>query len=144
MGDAAGMVRWVCPQCSRQFARTNQTHECAPPMAIEEYFATGPAFERGVFEAVMVGLEGIGPIHVEPVSVGIFLKRSRSFAELRPMTKWVAVSFSLHRTIRSSRIARKVIVAGERRFHVVNVAGSQHVDGELLSWLTEAYDVSPD
>ena len=77
--------------------RTRQGHECAPPMTLEEYFSTGPPFERPIFEAVMAGLADVGPIHVEPVSVGIFLKRSSGFSELRPMTKWVAVSFSLAR-----------------------------------------------
>lgn len=115
-------------------------------MTVEGYFATGPPFERPVFEAVMAGLAdaGVGPVHVEPVSVGIFLKRSRTFAELRPMTKWVAVSFSLLRTVRSGRIARKVIPSGARRHHVVNVAGPEQVDDELLGWLIEAYDISPD
>jgi len=68
-------------------------------MSIEDYFATGPAREQPIFEAVMEHLATVGPVHVEPVSVGIFLKRSRSFAQLRPMTRWVALSFSLPRTV---------------------------------------------
>ena len=52
----------------------------------------------------------VGPVHVEPVSVGIFLKRSRSFAELRPMQRWVALSFSLsRRTVSHPRITRQVV-----------------------------------
>lgn len=113
-------------------------------MTVDEYFATGPAHERPVFDAVMAGLSGVGPIHVEPVSVGIFLKRSRTFAELRPMTRWVAVSFALERTISSSRIARKVIDTGRTRYHVVNVRRPDEVDDELLAWLTEAYATSPE
>jgi hypothetical protein len=138
------MTTWVCPECGRQFGRTNQGHECAPAMTVEEYFATGPPFERPIFEAVMAGLADVGPIHVEPVSVGIFLKRSRGFAELRPMTRWVAVSFGLERTIHSARISRKVIPYGARYHHVVNVATADEVDDELLDWLTEAYDLSPE
>jgi hypothetical protein len=113
-------------------------------MELEDYFSTGPPFERPVFDAVMAGLADVGPIHVEPVSVGIFLKRSRTFAELRPMTRWVAVSFSLPRTETSSRIARKVIPAGARFFHVVNVAGPEEVDAQLVGWLTEAYLSCPE
>ena len=138
------MPVWVCPDCQRQFARKGQGHECAPAMTIEEYFSTGPPFERPIFEAVMAGLDGIGPIHVEPVSVGIFLKRARGFSELRPMTKWVAVSFALPRTLTSGRIARKVIDAGRDKWHVVNVRAADEVDDELVGWLAEAYDASPD
>lgn len=112
-------------------------------MTVDDYFSTGPDFERPIFEAVMAGLDGIGSIHVEPVSVGIFLKRSTSFAQLRPKTKWVAVSFSLERTVHSARIARKVMPHGGRYHHVVNVRRADEVDDELLGWLAEAYDVSP-
>jgi hypothetical protein len=77
------------------FGRTNQSHECAPAMTLEEYFSTGPPFERPVFEAVMAFLDTIGgPFHIEPVSVGIFVKTHRSFIELRPMTKWVALGYA--------------------------------------------------
>jgi Domain of unknown function (DUF5655) len=138
------MPTWVCPDCGRQFGRTRQGHECAPAMSIEDYFATGPPFERPVFDAVMARLEEVGPIHIEPVSVGIFLKRSRMFAELRPMTKWVAVTFMLPRTVTSARIARKVIESGPSRYHVVNVRGPAEVDDQLGEWLVEAYWASPE
>ena len=114
-------------------------------MSVEEYFSTGPPHVRPVFDAVMTGLSDlVGPIHVEPVSVGIFLKRSRTFAELRPMTKWVALSFSLQRTLHSARVSRKVIPYGAWFHHVVNVRDPAEVDDELLGWLTEAYELSPE
>ena len=113
-------------------------------MSVEEYFSTGPPFERPVFEAVLAHLSTFGEVHVEPVSVGIFLKRSRTFAQLRPMTQWVAVSFTLTRTIQSARIARKVIDAGRSRYHVVNVREPDEVDEQLCEWLTEAYFASPE
>ena len=113
-------------------------------MTLEDYFSTGPSFERPVYEAVMAHLVTVGPVHVEPVSVGIFLKRSRSFAQLRPMTQWVAVSFALPRTVSSARIARKVIDTGRSKHHVVNVRGFEEVDAALCDWLTEAYLFSPE
>ena len=62
-------------------------------MTLEDYFSTGPPFERPVFEAVLGFLEELGPMHVEPVSVGIFIKPGRSFVELRPLTKWVQLGY---------------------------------------------------
>lgn len=113
-------------------------------MTVDDYFRTGPIFERPVFDAVMGRLATVGPVHVEPVSVGIFLKRSRTFAELRPMTKWVAVSFTLTRTVSSHRIARKVIGTGSTKYHVVNVRDPSDVDEQLGEWLSEAYLASPE
>jgi len=135
---------WTCPGCRRQFGRQGQSHECAPAMGLEEYFATGPPHERPVFEAVMAHLRHVGPVHVEPVSVGIFLKRSRTFAELRPMTKWVALSFSLPRPVHHKLVKRKVVNYNGHYYHVANVAVPADLDEDLLSLLTEAYLGSPE
>jgi hypothetical protein len=122
----------------------NQGHECAPGMTEDEYFATGPAHERPVFEAVMAHVETLGPVHVEFVSVGIFLKRARTFAELRPMTRWVAIWFVLSRSVRHPLIVRKVEPYHGRYVHVANVAAPGDLDDELRGWLTEAYLATPD
>src|SRR5918992_5618190 len=106
------MTGWTCPKCRRRFRRAGQSHECAPAMSLEEYFSTGPAHERPIFEGVMDHLASVGPVHVEPVSVGIFLKRAQTFAQLRPKDRWVALSFSLPRRVEHVRITRKVIRYG--------------------------------
>jgi hypothetical protein len=108
-------------------------------MSLEEYFSTGPAHERPVFDAVMAHVDGLGPVHVEPVSVGIFLKRGRRFAELRPMQKWVALSFSLRHRVSHPRIVRKPIAYHGRYYHVANVRTPDDIDDDIRAWLTEAY-----
>ena len=130
---------WTCPECGRQFGRNKQSHECAPAMTLEEYFTTGPAHERPIFDAVMAHLETLGPVHVEPVSVGIFLKRPRKFAELRPKQKWVALWFVLSRSIDHPKIARKLQGSRNRTHHVVNLRIPEDLDEDVCGWLTESY-----
>lgn len=116
-------MSWQCPKCKRLFGRNRQSHECAPAMTLEEYFSTGPPFERPVYDAVMAYLSTLGgPFHVEPVSVGIFVKTHKSFLELRPLTKWVAVGFSLQ---------------GEYR--KVKLRSPEDLDDEARALLAEAY-----
>jgi hypothetical protein len=112
-------------------------------MSLDEYFATGPERERPIYDAVMAHLDTLGPIHVEPVSVGIFLKRSRTFAELRPMVRWVALSFRLNRNLEHSKIARRMKGSGAAVYHVVNLRGPDDVDDDVRAWLSEAYLESP-
>jgi len=112
-------------------------------MSVEEYFSTGPAHERAIFEAVMTHVATLGPVHVEPVSVGIFLKRAQTFAQLRPRDRWVALSFSLPRVVRHERIVRKVVEYHGRHFHVANLRSPDDLDDRLRAWLTEAYLNSP-
>jgi hypothetical protein len=113
-------------------------------MSLEEYFSTGPERERPIFTAVMRHLSTVGPVHVEPVSVGIFLKRARGFAELRPRRDWVALSFSLPYRAQHPRIVRKVQAYGNAYFHVVNLRTPDDLDAQILGWLTEAYLQSPE
>lgn len=132
---------WECPQCRRRFGRSNQGHECAPALTVEEYFSTGPDFERPVFEAVLEVLRRADPdIWFEPVSVGIFFKRRTVFVALRTMTRWVAVCFDLDRRLDSSRVSRKIVEHGGRYHHVVNVRTPEEVDDELAGWLLEAWE----
>ena len=133
------MSSWVCPHCQRTFGRTGQGHECAPAMSIDEYFHTGPPFERPVFDAVRAVLDPLGTYLIEPVSVGILMKRSRVFVELRPHTKWVAMTFLLGRQLDSDRLARNVVTAGWRHFHTVNLARQEDVDDTIGAWLVESY-----
>lgn len=134
---------WTCPECERRFRRARQSHDCAPAMALEEYFSTGPDHERPIFEAVMRHLDTVGSVHVEPVSVGIFLKRSQTFAELRPKDRWVALSFSLPRKVDHERITRKVVCYHGRYYHVANLRSPEDLDERLRGWLSEAYLNSP-
>ena len=108
-------------------------------MTLDEYFATGPAHERPVFDTVMAVLGEEGPIHVEPVSVGIFLKNPAKVCELRPMRKWVAVSFSLSRKAEHRTIVRKPIAYGGRYWMVANVTDAAEIDDRLADLLREAY-----
>lgn len=131
---------WECPACRRRFDRTGQGHECAPALSVDEYFETGPEFERPVFETVLGVLRGVDPdIWFEPVSVGIFFKRRTTFVALRTRNRWVAVCFDLRRRLTSDRVARKIIEHNGRYHHVVNVVEPDDVDDELQGWLIEAW-----
>ena len=133
------MRGWTCPNCGRFFERARQSHDCAPGLTLDEYFSTGPAHERPVFDAIMGHLATVGPVHTDIVSVGIFLKNPHKFAELRPRQRWVAVSFALRRRARHPTITRKVVDYNGRFWHVANVAAPADVDDELCDLLTEAY-----
>ena len=109
-------------------------------MALEEYFATGPAHEKPIFDAVMAQVATLGPVHVEPVSVGIFLKRAgATFVTLRPMSRWVAAGFSLPRRARHPTVRRQVAQYHGKYYHVANLRSPDEIDPALAGLLTEAY-----
>ena len=113
-------------------------------MELEEYLASGPPFERPIVEAALAAIDHVGPIHIEPVSVGIFLKRAQTFAELRPMTRWETLSFFLDHRVQHERITRKVNEYNGRFWHIVRLDGPEDVDDRIVSFLEQAYARSPE
>lgn len=112
-------------------------------MALEEYFSTGSPFERPVFEAVIAHVRTLGEPFLEPVSVGVFVKREGAgVLQLRPMTKWVALCLFMPRTVQHPKVARKPIVAGRKVYHVVNLHGPDDVDAVVRGWITEAWEAA--
>ena len=78
------------------------------------------------------------------MSVGIFLKRAGRVAQLRPMQKWVALSFSLPYRVDHPRISRKVVLYHGRYYHVFNIRDPGEIDDDIRNWLTEAYLSAPE
>ena len=115
------MAAWICPDCKRDFGRSNQSLECAPGMSEAEYFAAGSAFERPVYAAVAEHLETVGPLKIEYLSVGIFFKRARTFAELRPMRNRVRLSVLLSRRLQHPRIVKAYHGTGLRSAYFVDL-----------------------
>lgn len=111
-------------------------------MAMQEYFATGPAHERPVFDVVHPFLVGLDPdITAEFVSVGVFYKRGRRIADLRPMSRWVALSFKHPRRLVDRRITRKPFDGGGWWWVTVNLAEPSDFDHEVRGWLVEAVEM---
>ena len=136
------MDGWVCPDCDRMFGRPQQHHDCAPGLSLDEYFETGPDHERPIWDAVIGHLETLGPVHADVVSVGIFLKNPKKFADFRPKDRWVALGFNLRRRADHPTITRKVMPNGARFWHVANLRRPDDYDDVLKALLAEAYDES--
>ncbi|MGH2632145.1 MAG: DUF5655 domain-containing protein [Tepidiformaceae bacterium] len=129
---------WSCPACGREFGK-KQSHFCAPALSVDAYFAARPALEREIFEAVREHLEGLGPVIVEPVGVGILFKRRRTFVELRPKARWVDLGFGLNHRLEHARITRTVKTNTARTYHGVRLTSAVDVDDVVRAWLTESY-----
>lgn len=113
-------------------------------MDIDDYFRTGPPWERPIYEVVVAHLDSLGGVYIEPVSVGIFFKSTRKVCELRPKAKWSALSFSLPERIDSTRMSRKPIQHGKKWFHVVNLRSPAEFDDKVKDWVTQAYLLATD
>jgi hypothetical protein len=112
-------------------------------MSLEEYFATGPERERPIFEVVNEFIESLGPVVVEPLSVGICFKRAGAFAYLLPMQRWETLGFSLPHIVRHRLMTRKPQPHGRLYYTVFNLTGPEDFDDAIKGWLAEAYFEAP-
>jgi hypothetical protein len=136
------MSRWVCPRCDREFARPRQAHVCVPGGTVDASFVGQPPARRAAYDRIIGHLATLGPVHEDAVGVGVFLKRERKFAEVRPMVRALAVDLFLPRVVVDPRVVRHVRVSGDRTVHSLRMTGPDDVDAQVLDWLTEAYEAA--
>jgi len=137
------VARWTCPRCDREFGRTRQSHDCVPGNTVEVSFAKRPE-QRPIYDAIIDHVKALGPVHVDPVQIGVFLKSDRKLAEFRPKQKWLSASLYLARRLEDARVAR-VYESGATRFVVeIKLRTVEDVDDQFKEWLTEAYHENTD
>ncbi|HEU4426373.1 MAG TPA: DUF5655 domain-containing protein [Pilimelia sp.] len=133
------MGRWVCPRCEREFGRVNQSHVCVPGCTVDDVFARRPPVQRAIYDALMAHLAELGPVHVDAVGVGVFLKRDEKLAEVRPMARSLSLQFVLPRTLDDARVVRRMRISAGRFLHIVRLTDPGDVDETVRAWLAEAY-----
>ena len=133
------MARWVCPQCDREFGRAKQSHTCVPAGTVDDSFAGRAPQQRAVYDAVLDHLLSLGPVHEDATGVGVFLKRDRKLAEVRPRSRDVTLALFLPRRVRHPRLTAVYDVGAHRIVHVIPLRAPGEVDDEVCGWLTEAF-----
>lgn len=133
------MPRWRCPSCHRQFDRARQAHVCAPGVEVGDVFSGRPAWQLQAYEALAGPLRRLGDLHEDAVGVGVFLKRQRKLAEVRPLATMVKVLAFLPASAPSPAVVRRAPL-GDRVLHVVNLHRVDDVDRALADLLLEAWE----
>lgn len=134
---------WVCPRCDRQFGRTNQSHTCAPAASPDDWLAARSPEQRAIASAVLEHVYSAGPVEIDAVKAGLFIKRSRTFAELRPSRRGLTLSLLLSRPLDDGRVSKRMQLSANRWVAYVPLADGGEVDDAVRAWLGEAYASSP-
>jgi hypothetical protein len=138
------VARWTCPECDREFGRTRQSHVCVPGGTLDDTFSGRPEIQRRIYDAVADHVRSLGPVHEDAVGVGVFLKSLRTFAQVRPRTRDVALFLWLPRQVEDRRIGRIAGSSGSSVIHQVALRSPEEVDDVVRGWLSEAYLAADD
>ena len=132
---------WKCPNCQRPFGKKNQGHTCSPGMTEKQYFSTGPDFERPIYDEIAPFMKELGDVIVEFVQVGVFFKTTRTFATLRPLTKWVNLTFHLDRKLDHPQLGKAQNYGPNRWYYTVRLKSPADVTDDVRGWLAESWEL---
>lgn len=133
-------MRWSCPACGREFGRTRQSHVCVPAGSVDETFASAAGgWQRDVFDAIMRHVATLGEVHLDAVAVGVFVKRERKMAEIRPKARSLNLSLYIERPIEHERVSQRIRIAADRWMNTVKLVRVEDVDEQVRAWVTEAF-----
>src|SRR5947209_6672705 len=134
------MPRWTCPRCDREFGRSGQSHTCVPGITVDAAFAGRPPEQRAIYDEILAYLESLGPVHEDAVSVGVFLKRDRKLAEVRPRSRDISLAVYLPSPVEHPRIVRVIGRGGPRVVHQTVLRDVSDVDDQVRQWLAHAFE----
>jgi hypothetical protein len=111
-----------------------------PGNSVDETFAGRPPYQRAAFDAMLAHLATLGDdVHLDAVRVGVFLKRDRKLAEVRPKARSLNLALYLERRLEDRRVAQHYDLSATRTVNVVKLCSAADVDAAVRDWLTEAY-----
>jgi hypothetical protein len=106
---------------------------------VDATFAGRPPALRAVYDAILAHLHTLGPVHEDAVGVGVFLKRDRKLAEVRPRSRDVLVGLYLPRPVPDRRFTKVLGPNSPRVVHLLPLHDAAEVDEQVRGWLTEAF-----
>jgi hypothetical protein len=92
-----------------------------------------------VYDAIFAHVLSLGPVHEDAVGVGVFLKRDRKLAEVRPRSCDVSLALYLPRPVHDPRFSRVLGHDAPRVVHLLLLREAEDVDEQVRDWLTEAF-----
>ncbi len=137
-------MSWTCPRCGRSFGRRDQPHSCVPAADLGDWLAGRPALVGEVVAAVRSVVDALGDdVRLEATKSAVMVKRSRTFAEVKPRKESVELSFIVSRRVADPRVTGTLDLTSTRIVHTVRMTSASELDDQVRQWLTEAYDQSP-
>lgn len=109
-------------------------------MSLDDWLARRPPSDASVVEEVLAHLDALGPVEVEAVPVGILVRGSRTFVELRPRRTGIRLSVVLPHDVQSRRVQHRVRSRAGWTAVFVDLESPDDVDEEVRAWLTESYE----
>jgi Domain of unknown function (DUF5655) len=109
---------------------------------VEDQFIGKAPNVRAVYDSLLVHLRSFGSLYEEPKKTSIHLANKSGFAGVHTRKNYLILNIRSDHPIDSPRIIKSEQVSKSRYHQEVKLQNTDDIDGELLSWLKAAYDLS--
>lgn len=109
--------------------------------ATEALFSVRDPVVRAIYERLLAVLRPLGPFTAEAKKTSIHLVRSSGFAGVHPRKNYLYLNLRLDRALDSPRTAKTEQVSKNRWHNEIKIESPDAVDGEVQTWLREAYNL---
>jgi hypothetical protein len=137
-GDANRLVHYVL-----QSDGTSAAHAAgkATSEVLDEIYAGPKAHLRPIHDRLMKAINDFGSFEIAPKKGYVSLRRTKQFAMIGPATNTrVEVGLNMKGAKPSERLI--ALPAGQMCQYKVKVTDMADVDGELISWIRQAFDAA--
>lgn len=109
---------------------------------IEAVFSGKEPEALATYRALTAALAGLGPFVEEPKKTSVHLNRKTAFAGVHPRKAAILLVIRTGAPIESPRIRKQEKVSANRWHNEMLLGAPSEVDGEVLGWLRQAYDLT--
>ncbi|MFH0971618.1 MAG: DUF5655 domain-containing protein [Candidatus Micrarchaeota archaeon] len=132
-------TQWRCPKCDRSFEKEGQSHSCRIyPLA--RHFENKP-YGKELFEGLIARLKPIGKVRIDSVECCIHLLSNYVFSGVWILRDRIRISFQLDRKVKSARFRHYLQMSANRHIYHMDVSKKKEIDGELVNWLKESFNL---
>jgi hypothetical protein len=110
--------------------------------AIDRLFDKRPPQVRVLYNHLLEALRQFGPVEEIAKERVIHLGTTRPFAEIQPRDYGFNLEFRVAYNLTEPRIFRQLQLSAHRFGHTVKIESESDIDGQLLAWLKDAYELS--
>ena len=110
--------------------------------AIDRLFEGKPAAIRATYDRLIGELKQFGVLKESPKQTSIHLEKRSSFAGVHPRKDHFLLEFRTDYEIDDPRIISIQKISAHRFEHTVKLEQEIDVDGQLMGWLMDAYELS--
>ena len=132
---------WRCPKCSRRFANQNQPHSCGH-YTVDSFLKDRGPQAIALYERFVSAVRECGAVTLAPAKTRVGFQVRMIFAAVNKVSdRGLDAHVVLARRLENPRFTRIESLSAKNHVHHFRIRSLEEIDGEVRSWLKEAYRV---